>query len=157
MTAAPVYDISVNRVVPSTPEAAYAVVADVASIGTRSPETLSAAWLGEERGVGARFRGRNRAGWVRWSTVATVTDDQPGRIFAFKTDAPSSTTWTYTFAPVDGGTEVTESMRKEKHQILPIRVLQRLAGIADRHEHLRAGMAATLERLAVEVAVTAPR
>jgi hypothetical protein len=43
---------------------------------------------------------------------------------------------------------VTESMRQERPTPLPIRFLQRRAGVTDRAEHQRAGMVVTLDRLA---------
>ena len=117
-----------------------------------SPETTQAAWLdGGTPVVGARFTGSNKLRFAAWSTVATVTAADPGRRFAFETGGPSLSTWTYDFEAVEGGTRVTESLRKQDDQIAPIRFVQRLAGVKDRHAHLRAGMTTTLDRLAAAV------
>ncbi|MDO9457832.1 SRPBCC family protein [Nocardioides sp.] len=148
----PAFAVAATRHVAAPPEAVWSLVADVTRVGEHSPETVRARWLtGSPAAVGATFEGRNRLGFLTWSTVATVTAADPGRRFAFTTSAPSLTTWTYTFEPAAGGTLVTESMRKEHPQPAPIRWLQRLAGVRDRAAHLEAGMTTTLERLAATV------
>ncbi len=43
---------------------------------------------------------------------------------------------------------MTEAMYQDRVTPLPIRFLQRRAGVTDRAEHLRAGMALTLDRVA---------
>jgi hypothetical protein len=143
----PALAVAVSRVIAADPATLYAAVSDVASIGERSPETVSATWAGPQRGVGAHFSGRNRIGWLSWTTVCTVTRDRRGEVFGFETSAPSRTTWTYEFEPVAGGTLVTESMVKIHPQPAIIRLVQRLAGVQDRAEHLRAAMSETLRRL----------
>ena len=140
--------VTVSRTVMASPESLYDLVADVTRVGEHSPETVSARWL-DDRGpvVGARFRGHNRIGFLRWSTVATVSAAEPGRRFAFDTAAPSRTAWTYTFEPVEDGTRVTESMCRQDAQPATRWWMQRLAGVPDREDHLHAGMTATLARL----------
>ena len=145
----PAFDISVTREVAASPEAVYALIADVTRVGEHSPETVSAQWVeGTPTEVGARFKGRNKLGFLSWTTVSTVVTAEPGRRFVFETSAPSRTTWSYVLEPTAGGTRVTESMRKDGGQPAPIRVLQRLAGVRDRHAHLHAAMTTTLQRLA---------
>lgn len=148
MTAPPALSVTVTREVAAPPDDLYALVTDLGTVGDRSPETLSARWLSGSGEVGSTFKGRNRLGFLTWSTVSTVTEAVPGTRFSFTTSAPSRSTWTYTFEPVDGGTRVTESMRKDDRQPAPIRWMQRLAGVRDRSAHLEAGMTTTLERLA---------
>lgn len=86
------------------------MITDVSRMGEWSPETYKAAWLNGASGpaVGARFRGWNRHGPLRWSTRPRVTDVEPGRVFEFDT---GMTKWRYEFRPLpDGsGTEVVES------------------------------------------------
>jgi hypothetical protein len=143
-------DVTVSTVVTASPQTLYALVGDVTRMGEWSPETVEAAWLDGATGpvVGARFAGRNRIGSIAWTTKPVVTVADPGRAFAFRVPGGSGATWTYTFERVDGGTRVTEHARQEKRSPLVIRLLQRRAGVTDRAEHLRAGMAATLGRLA---------
>jgi len=151
-------DVTVSQVVAAAPDTLYALVADVTRMGEWSPETVEAAWLGDATGpaVGARFSGRNRIGSTAWTTKPTVTVADPGRTFAFKVPGRSGASWTYTFEAVPGGTRVSEQARQDRRSPLPIRLIQRRAGVTDRAEHLRAGMTVTLERLAA-AAVTAQR
>ena len=152
--AEPAMRISVRRTVPAPPEAVYEVISDVTSIGDRSPEATGATWLTP----GRRFLGHNRIGPLyRWSTVCTVTEDEPGTAFEFVASWPSRTTWRYELAPVAGGTEVTESMIKQSPQYPPIRWTQDLVGVPDRGANLRAGMQTTLDRLAEHFTAREPR
>jgi len=150
--APPALAVTVSTVVPASPDLVYAMLSDVTAIGARSPETYAAQWLDGAGEEGSRFKGRNRIGFLRWSTVATVTEAAAGRAFAFETSAPSRTSWRYDLEAVDGGTRVTESMCKQEQQPLPIRLMQRAAGVSDREAHLRAGMTTTLARLAAAAA-----
>jgi hypothetical protein len=127
----------------------YDLVSDVTSMGAYSPENTGAAWIGGATGpaVGARFKGTNRMGSIRWSTKPTVTAADRGRLFSFQVPGRAKTTWSYRFDPEQGGVRVTESMRQDRPTPLPIRLLQRRAGVTDRAEHLRAGMAVTLDSL----------
>lgn len=148
VSAEPVFHIAVCRDVQASPETVYDLITDLTRIGEHSPETVSASWIeGDSAAVGSRFKGRNKMGFLTWTTVSTVLAAEPGRVFSFSTSS-SDTTWTYTLEPVPHGTRVTETMQKDGDQPGPIRVLQRLAGVSDRHAHLRAGMTTTLERVA---------
>ena len=95
------------------PEKVYAMLSDVTRMGEWSPECVKAEWIEGATGpaVGARFKGSNKKGIVRWSTKPTVTVADPGREFTFETGKPGKedTRWSYRFAPKDGGTELTES------------------------------------------------
>jgi uncharacterized protein YndB with AHSA1/START domain len=146
-TTAPDIEITVNRIVPGDPQRVWEILTDVSRMAELSPENVESRWLDEQRGVGARFKGRNKLSWLSWSTIATVTAWEPGRTFAFEISPPSRSRWTYTLEAVPEGTRVTESMAKDDPQPAPIRLLQRLAGVTDRTAVLRDGMATTLERL----------
>lgn len=69
----------------ASPAAVFAAVSDLAAMGRRSPENTGGTWLGGAEGpsLGARFRGTNTHGDETWATVATVTDFEPPRRFAF--------------------------------------------------------------------------
>ena len=59
---------------------------------------------------GAVFKGHNRNGVFRWSTTCTVTDAEPGRLFAFDVryfGVPVAS-WRYDIADRGGGCRVTE-------------------------------------------------
>jgi len=143
-------DVSVGRIIEAPAEAVYDLVSDVTTMGEYSPENTGAVWIGDATGpmVGARFRGTNRIGSMRWSTKSTITDADRGRLFAFRVAGRASSTWIYRFDPVPGGVRVIESMRQDRPTPFAIRFLQRRAGVTDRAEHLRANMAVTLDRLA---------
>ena len=148
-TATPALDVTVSRMIAADPDTVWAILSDVTRMPELSPETLRVRRLDDAPvAVGSRFKGGNRIGLLRWTTVATVTELEPGRAFAFEISPPSRTQWRYELDPVEGGTRVTESMRKEDPQPAPIRAMQRLVGVTDRAEHLRAGMTTTLDRLA---------
>ena len=141
----PALSATASRVVAAPPQEVYAFVSDMTRMGEISPETRSVRWTEP----GRRFRGSNAIGrFYRWSMSGSVTEDVSGEVFAFRTDWPSQTDWRYTFESVDGGTLVTESMRKQRRQLRLIVLLQDLAGARDRQAHLQAGMETTLVRLA---------
>jgi len=95
------------------PEKVWALVSDVTRMGEWSPETVKAAWIDGATGpaVGARFKGSNKRGILRWSTKCTVVACEPGKEFTFVvgTAENPATRWSYQFAPTAGGTEATES------------------------------------------------
>ena len=67
----------------------YELVSDVGRMGEWSPECERCEWVGgaERAALGARFRGHNRIGARRWSTVSTVVAADRGRAFGFRTSA----------------------------------------------------------------------
>ena len=148
----PEFDITVTRVVPADPQVVWDYLIDVSHMGELSPENVESRWLDDDRAVGARFKGRNKLNWLSWTTVATVTAWEPGRLFSFESSPPSRTRWSYALEPVDGGTRVVESMFKADPQAAPIRFLQKLVGATDREAIVRDGMETTLERLEAAVA-----
>ena len=134
------------------PEKVYDLVSDVTRMGEWSPETARAEWIDGATGpaVGARFKGTNKRGLVRWSTKPEVVTADSGREFAFVTRGMGpSTKWSYRFeGAADGGSDVTESF--ELVDDLPgyIRFCDRyLMGIKDRKADLEQGMQQTLERI----------
>jgi len=145
--------MTVSRVVPASPSTVYDLISDITTMSRYSPETVASSWLGDAGPhVGARFKGTNVIGKLRWSTKPAVTAADPGVRFAFQVPGRSGPLWTYHFEPVDGGTLVTESMIQTVPSPVLIRFLQRRAGVADRAAHLRQGMIVTLDRLATAAA-----
>src|SRR3989442_3728027 len=96
------------------PDRVWQLISDVTQIGRYSPETYEAEWVDGATGpaVGARFRGRNRKGRLKWSTKATVTATDPGREFGFET---GDTRWRYQMQPSGGGTDLVESFETFKY------------------------------------------
>jgi uncharacterized protein YndB with AHSA1/START domain len=97
------------------PTRVYDLIADITRMGDWSPECHHCEWVGEiqEPVVGARFRGRNRMGPIRWTTTCEIVIAERGREFAFtvmhdKNDR-ESTRWRYCLSEMETGTVVTES------------------------------------------------
>lgn len=138
---------SASIVVARTPEELYDMVADVTRMGEWSP-VCKACWWDEGDGprVGATFTGRNELPERTWETTSEVVAADRGKEFAFVVQV-TGTRWGYTFTPVEGGTEITESWEFPPRAFA---VLQERFGddapaqIATRQELARTGMAATL-------------
>jgi hypothetical protein len=100
----------------AAPRIVYDLVTDITRIGERSPECYRCEWLDGATGpaVGARFKGYNRVGPIRWSTTCIVTTADPGREFAFTVVSGrgrDETQWRYLIAGTDSTTTLTESYR----------------------------------------------
>ena len=84
-------------------------------MGERSPECYRCEWLDGATGpeVGARFKGFNRLGFLRWSTTSQVLVADPGREFTFMVLAGGrdSTRWRYTIENHNDTTALTESYK----------------------------------------------
>jgi hypothetical protein len=143
-------DVEVSEAIAADATAVYALVSDVTRMGQWSPETTSCSWLDDADGpaVGARFRGSNRHGPLRWSTTCTVTDADPGRAFAFDVAFAGLpiAQWAYSFASTPGGCTVTESWTDRRPGWLRAASVPAMA-IRDRAGHNRRGMQATLGAL----------
>jgi hypothetical protein len=139
-------------VVARAPEDLYDMVSDVTHMGEWSP-VCKACWWEDDGGaapvraqVGAWFGGRNELPDRTWETRSEVVAADRGREFAFVVMGTIAR-WSYTFAPVDGGTQLTESW-----EFLPggISIFQEHFGddadaqIVDRFEAARTGIPVTL-------------
>ena len=134
--------------VEAPPEAVYGVVSDVTRMGEWSPETVNCDWIGGATGpvVGARFKGTNKRGLVKWSTKPTVIVADPGREFAF--DVGPDTRWTYRFDAEGTGTMLTESFEMLRDIRWYYAFAERwLMRVTDRRADLERGMAITLEHI----------
>jgi len=135
-----------------SPSQLYDAVADVRRMGEWSPECQRCEWIDGAVGpaVGARFKGSNRRGIVRWSTTPRVVVADIGREFAFVTGhrGRDMTKWTYRFDSVVDGTNVTESFEMLRDMPWYYRIADRyLMGVKDRRADLVSNMEATLQRL----------
>ncbi len=141
-------EVSVDVAAPA--HAVYDLVADLPSMGRWSPETVGAAWLGGANAAapGARFRGRNRKGVARWSTVCEIVAADSGRELAWEVRAVGLPVarWGYRFEDTGTGCRVTESWQDRRGSVMKaIGVLG--TGVRDRAEHNRRTMTETLQRL----------
>ncbi|WP_166907089.1 SRPBCC family protein [Mycobacterium sp. DL440] len=94
------------------PAAVYALITDLPTLASLAEEAHAMEWQrGSTAAPGSVFKGQNRNGSKNWSTVCTVTDAEPGKIFAFdvKSLVFPVAHWRYDIAATDGGCTVTES------------------------------------------------
>jgi hypothetical protein len=141
---------SESVVVSCSPEDLYDMVCDVTRMGEWSP-VCTACWWDDGDGPrpGAWFTGRNELPGRTWETRSMVVAADRGREFAFAVGGAWAR-WGYTFTPVDGGTQVTESW-----EFLPEGITRfhdrygtdAEAQIADRAEAARTGIPLTLAAL----------
>ena len=141
---------SESVMVARSPEDLYDMVSDVTRMGEWSP-VCRACWWEDGQGPrpGAWFTGRNELPERTWETRSRVVVADRGREFAFVVGG-SWVRWGYTFTPVDGGTQVTESW-----EFLPDGVTRfhnrfgsdAPAQIADRTRAARNGIPVTLAAL----------
>ena len=132
----------------AAPLTVYELISDIARMGDWSPECYRCEWLNgaTTAATGARFRGHNRLGKVRWHTDAIIPVTDPGREFAFTTlhkKGREETLWRYELRPVGGTTEVIESYR-----FLWCPIANRIAEVPiPRDKQLRNGIQETLNRI----------
>lgn len=139
--------LSRSTVVAAPPERVFALVSDLPGMGRFSTENAGGRWTGGATGpaVGARFRGANRAGRRRWSTLSTVVRCEPGRAFSFLVTAGGLgvAQWSYALEPVDGGTRLTETWEDRRGRLMT--VLGRLTtGVSDREAFAAGALEHTL-------------
>ena len=136
-----------STVIARSPEDLYDMVSDVTRMGEWSPVCKACWWdEGESARVGASFTGRNELPDRTWETRSEVVAADRGREFAFVVSA-TGTRWGYTFSPVDGGTQVTESWDFTPQSVAVFE--ERFADDAEnqiqaRYELARTGIPATL-------------
>lgn len=142
------------------PAQLWAMITDVTRVGEWSPEAERAEWLDGATGpaVGARFKGYNRRGKAKWSTVCEVIEAEPGRVFAFAVGKPGKpeTVWRYRLEARADGVEVTESFELTKPLGFSSRLLTRVTtGVKDRRADLEDGARTTLAALKQAAEATA--
>ena len=132
------------------PDRIFQLVSDVTRIGEWSPECYRCEWLDGATGpaVGARFKGYNRRGWLRWSMVCKVTAAEPGRAFAFEVrprGGKVQSRWRYDLEPVEGGTILKESFEASWYIRLVVRLF--FSGGHRRLAQLEESVRQTLHRI----------
>ena len=95
----------------ASPDNLYALVTDLSTLASLAEEAQAMKWRkGDAARPGAVFKGHNRNGIHRWSTTCTVTDAEPGQVFAFDVrylGLPIAR-WRYDIAGAEGVCHVTE-------------------------------------------------
>jgi len=142
--------VSVTREIAAPTEQVWAMVTDLTRMGEWSPENEGVEWLVEAKGpeAGATFRGSNRNGKKKWTTMGKVVDLEPTRLFSFRITAAGFKVaeWRYAFEPTDTGCRVTETWIDQRGRIAKA-LGKPVSGVAERESHNRLGMEQTLERL----------
>ena len=148
------HQVEVSRTIAASPQHLYSLVSDLPRMGEWSQENNGGRWIKGATGaaVGARFKGKNAKGVMRWSTIATVVTADAGTEFAFDVTVTGMKVarWGYRFEAVEGGTKVTEYW--DDHRVKPMKVITGLAlNVRDRPTHNTAAMEHTLAKLAAAV------
>lgn len=126
------------------------VVRDVTRVGEWSHECTGAAWLGGATAAapGARFRGRNHAGFARWGRECEILAADPYELVWRTVPTalyPDSSEWRIELAPVGAGTRIAQRFRVLR---APPRVLSTLyASLIPSHRDRTRGLTEDLRRL----------
>jgi uncharacterized protein YndB with AHSA1/START domain len=136
--------------VDASPDALWHLLSDVERMGEWSPECYRVAWLDGASAPaqpGARFKGSNKWGPVRWSMTCEVKSAVPGRELSWTTVQGDRelVTWTYRFEPAGSGTDIVESFDVHWLPLGP-RIFEDYL-MVNRDKHRSAAMAATLQRI----------
>ena len=104
--------VSATVQIDARPDVVYGLITDLPTLASLAEEAVAMEWRkGDAVRQGAVFAGHNQNGSKRWSAKCTVTDAEPGRLFAFDvrhTVFPIAR-WQYDIVASDGGCRVTES------------------------------------------------
>jgi uncharacterized protein YndB with AHSA1/START domain len=140
-------EVSVDIQAP--PKHVWALLTDVTNMGRWSPECHRCEWVGGASGpaVGATFKGWNKRGLMRWSTVSTVViADEPSH-FAWEVKQ-SRMRWGYRFEASGDGTRVIEYRDELAQKPAYVRLAYKLRLLGgDPDAIVRQGMKETLDRL----------
>jgi hypothetical protein len=134
----------------ASPERIYALVSDPGALAGLAEEYTGHRWLGgaTKAAVGVRFRGGNKNGFRRWSTLSTITDAEEGARFAFdvRSFGQPVARWQYDIEPNAEGAVVTESTWELRSSWFKV-VSQLATGVWRRDEANQANIETTLRRL----------
>lgn len=136
-------------VVDADPDAVWDVVRDPTRVGEWSHECVSATWLGGATHAepGARFRGRNHQGLLRWGRVCEVLSADDHELVwrtVPTTLYPDSSIWRIRVEPADGGTRLIQTFEVVRGP----KILDPIyATIAPNHRDRDAALRGDLQRL----------
>lgn len=108
------HECSTAVVVEAGIDAVWDVVRDPTRVGEWSHECVHGEWIGEaaEARPGARFRGRNKQGLVRWGRLCEILRVEPYELVWRTVPTrlyPDSTEWAIRLERVDGATRIEQS------------------------------------------------
>lgn len=143
--------------VAADPATVWSLVSDLPRMGEFSPENIGGHWVDGATGaaVGARFRGTNRNGSLRWWTKVTVVECEPRRRLTFDVRTPFGvrvSRWSYVITPTATGCRLTENWYRVGRWLIRRFMGPRVTGRKDRPgynvhsiEHTLAAVKATAE------------
>lgn len=151
LTDVPTLEASTTIAAP--PEQVWPLVSDLRRMPEWSPQCVKTFVRGGGPvELGSRMVNINRKGLLFWPTQSKVVRYEPGREIAFRIK-DNFTVWSFTLEPDAAGTRLVE--RREAPQgisDISVRLTKAvMGGVDDFTEHLRAGMARTLERIKTHV------
>jgi len=144
--------VDVSQPIEAPVERVWAVVGDPIGMSDLTAECVEMEWVGQSTGpaVGARFRGRNRSGWRRWSTSCTIIRFEPGSEIAWDVafgPLPVAR-WSYRIEPGETERASVVTERFEDHRGALLRATAPLVrGTSDADTVNRAHMENTLARV----------
>lgn len=131
-------------------ERVYELVSDPMRMAQWSPECVGCRWIGGATGAapGARFRGRSRNGWRRWTTTSTITDMAPGDRFAWEVTyfGQPVARWEYRIEPHPDAVRLVETVEDRRGSLLRA-VSPYITGSRDRSSRNAATMETTLQAI----------
>jgi uncharacterized protein YndB with AHSA1/START domain len=143
-------DVEVSIEIAAPGSRVWELIGDPTRMGEWSPETARVTWARGSNGpaVRAKFKGTNRIGWRRWSTLSTITEYSPGQALAWDVDyGPFAIAqWTYRIEPDGDGCRVVESFTDRRGRVATT-LGPFVRGVKDVAVHNRAGMEQTLARI----------
>lgn len=145
---------AVDRHIEATPEALYALIADVTRTPELTDDIVRVEWLdgATEAAVGARFKAINTVGGrMRWSNKPVFTTVEPFSELAWARTEPFAGTveWRWRFEPEGTGTRTTVSYEvTDPITVVGWFIIGVLSGRKDRRRDLHDSMLASLERVA---------
>ncbi|OBH89706.1 SRPBCC family protein [Mycobacterium sp. E2733] len=141
--------VSATVQVDARPDVVYRLITELPTLASFAEEAVAMEWRkGDAARPGAVFTGHNESAKRRWSTKCTVTDAEPGRVFAFdvRHSGLPIARWQYDIVAADGGCRVTESTWDRRPGWFRM-IAGKATGVPDRvaanTEHIRL----TLQRL----------
>ena len=132
------------------------VLCDVTRVGEWSHECVDAEWLDGAREAvpGARFRGRNRAGRVRWGRVCEIVAVERYELVWITVATAlyrDSVEWRITLTEVEGGTSISQEFRALR---APKALVVLFAYVVPGHRERSAALVEDLRRLGAVAAGT---
>jgi uncharacterized protein YndB with AHSA1/START domain len=137
-------------VIAAPAERVYELISDPMRMALWSPECVGCRWIGGATAPaeGARFRGKSRNGWRRWTTTSTITEMRSGDRFAWEVSyfGQPVARWEYRIEPHDGGVRLVETVDDRRGRLL--RALSPyITGSRDRSTRNAATMETTLQAI----------